>query len=201
VAAKFVLASASPRRHQLLAEAGFLFDVAHPTVSESESAVLTIRELTICNAARKAIAVARTRPDAVVLGADTLVALGRSVIGKPRDLADARRFLRRLRGREHQVCTSVFICSCGDDRVASFSVTTQVRFRPLTDDEIAARIQAKKFGVGVGTFDDPVVSTPATTVCTNCRDLSVTFHMPMNFLFFSAPSINITRTKRVYLAS
>ena len=70
-----------------------------------------------------------------------------------------------------------------------------------TDDEIAARIQAKKFGVGVGTFDDPVVSTPATTVCTNCRDLSVTFHMPMNFLFFSAPSINITRTKRVYLAS
>jgi cytochrome c peroxidase len=70
-----------------------------------------------------------------------------------------------------------------------------------TDDEIAARIQAKKFGVGVGTFDDPVVSTPATTDCVNCRDLSVTFHMPMNFLFFSAPSINITRTKRVYLAT
>jgi Flp pilus assembly protein TadG len=70
-----------------------------------------------------------------------------------------------------------------------------------TDDQIKAQIQAKKFGVGVGTFDDPVVSTPASTVCTNCRDLSVTFHMPMNFLFFSAPSINITRTKRVYLAT
>ena len=70
-----------------------------------------------------------------------------------------------------------------------------------TDDEIKARIQAKKFGVGVGTFDDPVVSTPLATDCTNCRDLSVTFHMPMNFLFFSAPTINITRTKRVYLAT
>jgi Flp pilus assembly protein TadG len=70
-----------------------------------------------------------------------------------------------------------------------------------TDDEIKARIQAKKFGVGVGTFDDPTVTTPVATDCVNCRDLSVTFHMPMNFLFFSAPSINITRTKRVYLAT
>jgi Flp pilus assembly protein TadG len=70
-----------------------------------------------------------------------------------------------------------------------------------TDTEIATRIQAKKFGVGVGTFDDPVVSTPLATDCTHCRDLSVTFHMPMNFLFFSAPTINITRTKRVYLAT
>jgi Flp pilus assembly protein TadG len=70
-----------------------------------------------------------------------------------------------------------------------------------TDVDIAARIQAKKFGVGVGTFDDPTVTTPAATDCVNCRDLSVTFHMPMNFLFFSAPSINITRTKRVYLAT
>jgi len=138
VAAKFVLASASPRRRQLLAEAGFAFEVAKPIVPESESAALTLRELTICNAARKAIAVARSRPDAIVLGADTLVALGRNVIGKPRDLADARRLLRRLRGREHQVCTSVFICAVGGARVASFSVTSQVRFRPLTDDEIAA---------------------------------------------------------------
>lgn len=70
-----------------------------------------------------------------------------------------------------------------------------------TDDQIKAKIQEKKFGVGVGTFDDPVVSTPVATDCTRCRDLSVTFHMPMNFLFFSAPSINITRTKRVYLAT
>ena len=70
-----------------------------------------------------------------------------------------------------------------------------------TDDAIKAKIQDKKFGVGVGTFDDPLVTTPVSTDCTNCRDLSVTFHMPMNFLFFSAPTINITRTKRVYLAN
>jgi Flp pilus assembly protein TadG len=70
-----------------------------------------------------------------------------------------------------------------------------------TNNAIAAKIQAKKFGVGVGTFDDPSVTTPDATVCTNCRLLSVTFHMPMNFLFFSAPTINITRTKIVYLAT
>lgn len=70
-----------------------------------------------------------------------------------------------------------------------------------TDDQIKARIRAKVFGVGVGTFDDPSVVTPATTDCINCRDLSVTFRMPMNYLFFTAPSINITRSKRVYLAN
>ena len=70
-----------------------------------------------------------------------------------------------------------------------------------TDTQISDRIKAKKFGVGVGTFDDPSVTIPDPTACTNCRDLSVTFHMPMNFLFFSAPSINITRSKRVYLAT
>jgi Flp pilus assembly protein TadG len=70
-----------------------------------------------------------------------------------------------------------------------------------SDAEIKAKIQDKKFGVGVGTFDDPSVTTPLASDCVNCRDLSVTFHMPMNFLFFSAPSIDITRTKRVYLAT
>ena len=82
-----------------------------------------------------------------------------------------------------------------------FSPTSAGTCAIPTDDAIKAKIQAKKFGVGVGTFDDPLVTTPATTDCVNCRDLSVTFHLPMNYLFFSAPTINITRTKRVYLAT
>lgn len=69
-----------------------------------------------------------------------------------------------------------------------------------SDDAIKAKISAKVFGVGVGTFSDPSVTTPASTDCTHCRDLSVTFTMPMNYLFFQAPSITITRSKRVYLA-
>lgn len=69
-----------------------------------------------------------------------------------------------------------------------------------TDNDIIARIQTRAFGVGVGTFDPPTVSTPDPAVCTHCRDLSVTFHMPMDFLFFMGSQINITRTKRAYVA-
>jgi Flp pilus assembly protein TadG len=69
-----------------------------------------------------------------------------------------------------------------------------------TDDAIKQRVRDKVFGVGVGTFADPVITTPDPTVCTNCKDLSVTFSMPMNFLFFTGPNINLTQSKRVYMA-
>lgn len=70
-----------------------------------------------------------------------------------------------------------------------------------TDAAIRQRVQDKAFGVGVGTFSTPTVTTPATTDCVNCRDLSVTFSMPMNFLFFQGPTINLTQSKRIYLAT
>jgi Flp pilus assembly protein TadG len=70
-----------------------------------------------------------------------------------------------------------------------------------TDAAIKARINAKVFGTGVGTFADPTVTTPDPADCTNCRDLSVTFTMPLSFLFFNGPDINLTRSKRVYLAT
>lgn len=70
-----------------------------------------------------------------------------------------------------------------------------------TDTQIAQRVQDKVFGVGVGTFDPPTVSTPDPTDCVNCRDLSVHFSMPMNFLFFNGPNINLTQSKRIYLAT
>lgn len=70
-----------------------------------------------------------------------------------------------------------------------------------TDDAIRQRVQDKAFGVGVGTFSTPSVTTPATTDCVNCRDLSVTFSMPMDFLFFQGPTINLTQSKRIYLAT
>jgi septum formation protein len=138
LAAKFLLGSGSPRRQQLVAEAGIDFEVVAPGVPESDSNALTIRELTVCNAARKALAVARARPEAVVLGADTLVGIDADVIGKPADLAEAAQLLRRLSGREHQVCTSVCICETGGRRSETFSVFSHVRFRSLDDDEIRA---------------------------------------------------------------
>lgn len=134
----FVLASGSPRRRQLLSDAGFVFDVVTPLVAESCSVALTVRELTMWNATRKALEVSRGRPEAVVLGADTLVALEGKPIGKPADLHEAREILRRLSGRTHEVCTGVFVCADGGKRATSFHVFTGVRFRDLSDNDIKA---------------------------------------------------------------
>lgn len=70
-----------------------------------------------------------------------------------------------------------------------------------SDDEIKQRVKDKVFGLKIGTFDDPVVSTPDPAVCTNCRDLSVTFNMPTNFLFFQGPTLHLTQSKRIYMAT
>ena len=135
---RLLLASSSPRRRELLAEAGLDFEVVSPGAPESESTALSIRELTTLNATRKALAVARREREAVVLAADTLVALDGSVIGKPADMEDAVAILRRLSGREHQVCTSVFICRGEPRQTQSFYVISHVQFRALGDDGIRA---------------------------------------------------------------
>ncbi len=135
---RLLLASSSPRRRELLSEARVGFEVVSPDAPESESTALSIRELTTLNATRKARAVAQREPDAVVLAADTLVALDGRVIGKPADLNDAIAILRRLSGREHQVCTSVFVCRAAARKTKSFHVLSHVQFRSLNDAEIAS---------------------------------------------------------------
>lgn len=133
---RFVLASASPRRRQLLEEAGYVFEVVSPQVGEVSSGWLTIRELTVCNATRKAWSAAQTLPDAVVLGADTLVTIEGDVLGKPADLADAARILRRLSGRSHEVWTAVCLCHVARGKSRSFCAVSRVKFRDLTDRDI-----------------------------------------------------------------
>jgi septum formation protein len=120
----------------LLADAGFYFEVISPDVVEIATPTLSIAEITTANATRKALAVARSFPDAVVLGADTLVALDGHVIGKPEDSEDAARTLRKLSGREHQVCTSVCIHQRANARSECFAVLSHVQFRQLTDSDI-----------------------------------------------------------------
>lgn len=134
MAAPFILASNSPRRRALLAEADYEFEVIVPAIRELALSHLSLRELTIANATRKAMAVARIHPGRVVLAADTLVAMEGEIIGKPRDLNHARMILRRLSGRTHDVCTAVCIVSPGG-RV-SFAEISQVRFRKLTESAI-----------------------------------------------------------------
>ena len=137
VVPRFVLASGSPRRRQLLEKAGYEFDIVLPAVTEISGAWLTIREATICNAMRKAVEVAQSAPGAVVLGADTLVALDGRVIGKPADLASAARILRRLSGHVHEVWTSVFVCHPASGKAHSFQEVSLVHFRKLNNSAIA----------------------------------------------------------------
>jgi septum formation protein len=136
VCPSLLLASNSPRRRELLAEARFEFDTWSPDVAERFDPHLTLRELTAFNAIRKAMAAARTHPKQIVLAADTLVAIDDSVLGKPADLSDAVAMLQRLSGQTHQVCTSVSICHLLSGKSAGFSEVSRVRFRRLGRVEI-----------------------------------------------------------------
>jgi len=127
-----VLASCSPRRAALLAEAGFEFERVSPGVAEKFDINLTLREVTTWNAMRKGVPVARAYPNKVVLAADTLVALDDEIIGKPADLEQAAQILWRLSGRTHEVCSAVFICCFAAARSATFHEVSRVRFRRLS---------------------------------------------------------------------
>ena len=148
--ASLLLASNSPRRRALLAEAGFDFATVVLGTVERFDVDLTLRELTAFNAIRKAMSVARMHPGKIVLAADTLVALGHEIIGKPKDRAEAIVTLRRLSGRAHEVCSSVFICHVARarhgqsvrwrTRSTSFQEISRVYFRKLSDAAIRAYI-------------------------------------------------------------
>jgi septum formation protein len=131
-----VLASSSPRRAALLFEGGFEFEIASPRVAEKFSKTLTLRELTLWNAIRKGMTIAQTRPNAVVLAADTLVALDNRIIGKPSDLSEAAGILQRLSGRTHEVCSAVAIYLQTSGRSAVFHESSRVRFHPLSSSAI-----------------------------------------------------------------
>ncbi len=113
---RFVLASASPRRAELLKAAGFAFDVSVPEVDERMTAGEAPDAYVRRMAESKALAVAARMPDAVILGADTTVVVGDDVLGKPVDAGDARRMLRMLSGRRHDVTTGVTLIAAGAAR-------------------------------------------------------------------------------------
>jgi septum formation protein len=127
-----ILASASPRRRELLERAGLEFQITHSPAEEIHDASIAPEKLCEMNAALKAEAIAAIRPDSVVIGADTLVFIDGEPLGKPADLDEARAMLRRLAGRVHAVCTGVCVIFPGGRREL-FHDTTEVTFRPLDD--------------------------------------------------------------------
>ncbi|MFA4943756.1 MAG: nucleoside triphosphate pyrophosphatase [Lentisphaeria bacterium] len=132
-----VLASASPRRRELLAQAGLHFICRSADVDESlhagEAPAETVRRL----ARAKAAAVAPEFPHQTILGADTLVVLAGEPLGKPASLTAAHAMLRRLAGRTHQVMTGVCLLRLQPPHEESWTTLTEVTFRPLDDAAIA----------------------------------------------------------------
>jgi septum formation protein len=133
-----VLASASPRRQELLRAAGIAFEVQPAAIAEDflpdEPARVCAERL----AREKALAVARLRPNDAVLGADTVVVVDGQILGKPCDASDAARMLRLLSGRRHQVITGVCVVSGGE--VALASEATLVEMSEIGEEEIATYI-------------------------------------------------------------
>jgi len=139
-----VLASASPRRQELLRQIGLRFDV-EPTDFDEDSVSGSkphgmAKELSL----GKARTAAQKHPDSIIIAADTLVVLGDRIIGKPHTNAQAREMLRALNGRTHSVITGFTILNAESGKVVSRSVETRVWMRKLTLKEIDAYVRTKE---------------------------------------------------------
>jgi septum formation protein len=133
-----ILASASPRRAELLRQLNANFRVVPSDTEEVFDGHLSPQELCQLNAHRKARAVAKKIPDALVLGADTLVFLDGEIMGKPRNLDEAKEMLAKLQGRTHQVVTGVSLIHLRAHRERIFAASTDVTFRPLDAEQISS---------------------------------------------------------------
>jgi septum formation protein len=138
VAPRLILASASPRRLELLAQVGITPDQIDPAdIDESAGKDEEPGPLARRLAETKAASVAARHGDAFVLGADTVVGVGRRIIGKPGGVDEARRFLKLLSGRRHRVYGGICVIA-PDGAKARRLIDTMVRFKRLTDSEIDA---------------------------------------------------------------
>ncbi len=133
-----ILASASPRRRDLMREAGLDCEIIASPAEELHDEMLAPGELTETNAALKADAVGAVHPECLIIGADTLVYIDGVPLGKPRDMLEAEAMLARLVGRTHEVCTGVCLCRVAPEKRVLFHVVTRVTFRPLAAAEIRA---------------------------------------------------------------
>lgn len=137
-----ILASASPRRRELLAGLGLPFDIVPARGDEHTPSRGDAAGIVQSLSAAKAAEVAARYPGALVIGADTVVELGGEILGKPADEADAAAMLRRLSGADHRVFTGLTLIREG--RSLSRAEATTVRFRPLSDREIEAYVASKE---------------------------------------------------------
>lgn len=160
---RLILASGLPARCDLLTEAGYAFTIVPANIPEPTGAGITdIRAFVQQVAWSKAAAVAPQVAEGVVLAADTVAWIDGQVIGKPNDEADARRILRQLGGREHELWTGVCLWRRPDDLQLAWQEVTRVSFRQLTDAELNAYLATRQWQNNSGAYaiqgnNDPYV--------------------------------------------
>lgn len=135
---RFIVASASPRRREILENAGYTFEIIPSDADETLEDGLSPEDAVCELSRRKALSVLRDNPDAVVFGCDTVVALDGQILGKPENDEDAKRMLRTLSGRRHTVSTGV--CIADGNKIKTFFNTTEVEFYPLSEETVESYV-------------------------------------------------------------
>jgi len=142
---KLILASSSPRRAEILANAGLPFSVLSSAVDESpypgEAPAVLVQRLANTKAD---LVTARAVGPAIVLGADTVVVLDDKILGKPRSTEEARHMLQQLSGRTHSVLTGVALIRLPDGERRQFIESTLVHFRPITEEELSSYLATEE---------------------------------------------------------
>lgn len=149
-----ILASSSPRRKQLLAEAGYEFTCVDPDVDESDFDAEGVNPCEYAErlALAKAKSVAEKFPDSLVIGADTVADFGGQIVGKPADAKEAEEITRRLFSRPHKVITAVAIVRVSDGTEIVESDSTTVYPRKLTESQIAEHIKGGSWQGKAGAY-------------------------------------------------
>ncbi len=142
---KLILASSSPRRAEILANAGLPFSVLSSAVDESpypgEAPAALVQRLAN---AKADLVTARAVGPAIILAADTVVVLDDKILGKPSSVEDARHMLQQLSGRTHSVLTGVALVRLPDGERRQFIESTLVHFRPITDEELSSYLATEE---------------------------------------------------------
>lgn len=135
----FIVASASPRRKEILSMGGFSFRIIPSDCDESINEKLSPDETVKMLAERKALSVLSENEASVVLGCDTVVALGDEILGKPADREDAFNMIKALSGKTHRVCTGV--CIADREKSESFVSVAEVEFYELSDETVKSYVE------------------------------------------------------------
>ena len=149
-----ILASASPRRRQLLSDAGYRFKVVHPDIDETAYSADQIEPSRYAEqlALAKAKSIADKYPESLVIGADTIVDFLGRIIGKPSDAKEARQIVQLLFSTPHQVITGLAICRIRDGIEIVTNDSTTVYPKPLTKEQIAGHIKSNSWKDKAGAY-------------------------------------------------